>query len=203
VCVTLIWTNTTGAAASEGADSTEAADVWALGLVIYELLSGTSAFDRTLSAKALVRATEGDDRPRVPDLASDELAIVIRRCWSRDPARRGRIAGYLASAGWLVVKGADHAAVAEFVKRFPIDETASKRELCAALAKKPALGFSDVVASCEIAPDELRVQARARSNDCRRSTRRRRGSSRRRPARKRSSRRQIAKLRAKLNADGE
>jgi serine/threonine protein kinase len=193
--------------ATRGARPTEAADVWALGLVIYEMLSGRSAFDRTLSSKALVRATEGDDRPRVPDLASDELAIVIRRCWSRDPARRGRIAGiadYLASAGWLVVKGADAKAVAEFIKKFPIDETASKRELVAALAKKPTLVFSGGAASVAVEPQALRVHDEAREVERLSEVNAAQARELEAAARQNAElERQIAELRAKLDADGE
>lgn len=65
-------------------------DVFSLGCVFYEMLSGTRAFSRKnseLTAKAVV---DGPPRPihEVVDSVPSEIARVLRRCLRKDPDRR-------------------------------------------------------------------------------------------------------------------
>ncbi len=74
----------------EGRPATNATDIYALGLVIFEMLTGEKPFvgDNTLLS-ALKRVTEAPRSPRLfaPDL-SPACESVILRCLARDPAER-------------------------------------------------------------------------------------------------------------------
>src|ERR1700722_5834464 len=74
----------------EGRPATNASDIYALGLVIYEMVTGGRAFagDKPLSS-AFKRLSEPPRPPRefAPDL-SPACESVILRCLARDPAQR-------------------------------------------------------------------------------------------------------------------
>lgn len=63
-------------------------DIWALGVVMYELVSGQQPFDGTLSE--LFEATTTRDAPPLPASCGvpTELAEIIARCLRRDPKDR-------------------------------------------------------------------------------------------------------------------
>jgi hypothetical protein len=112
----------------EGAHSSEASDIWALGLTIYEILSGDFAFDSSLSLAALLRAVSGPTRPAVPAGARPALKAVIARCWDADPTKRMTIVEIdelLSSVEWALVEGAELKVVKAFLAEFPLEETAS------------------------------------------------------------------------------
>src|ERR671912_771240 len=69
-------------------------DVWAFGLVLYEMLSGVSPFARPTSADTLVQVlTAPVDESRLPATVPQSVRRLIRRCLERDPARRWRHIG--------------------------------------------------------------------------------------------------------------
>jgi serine/threonine-protein kinase len=65
------------------------ADIYALGLILYEMLTGILPFEAdTLIATAVRRLQEDPDDPRAHGDVPDELAELIMRCLARDPEGR-------------------------------------------------------------------------------------------------------------------
>jgi hypothetical protein len=82
------------------------ADVWSLGVVLFECLSGHHPWDDSESLGTLMAAILTADVPQIQDRAPwvrAELADVVDRALSRNPARRLRTAGELRDALRAVV----------------------------------------------------------------------------------------------------
>ena len=76
------------------------ADIWALGLILYELLTGTQAFAAD-TLPAVCAAIAADDpipvrqvRPEVPELLGD----IVEKCLQKEPGRRFQTVGELKEA---------------------------------------------------------------------------------------------------------
>jgi serine/threonine-protein kinase len=75
-------------------------DIWSLGLVIYEMLTGTTAFNASSLTELCAAILERDVTP-IRDLRPDVpegLALAVQRCLQRDPAARYQHVGALANA---------------------------------------------------------------------------------------------------------
>ena len=74
----------------EGKDADARADLWALGAMLYEMLTGTRAFSGGSSAAVMAAILEHEPRPlrEVLPLTPPALDRLIRRCLAKDPDAR-------------------------------------------------------------------------------------------------------------------
>jgi tetratricopeptide (TPR) repeat protein/tRNA A-37 threonylcarbamoyl transferase component Bud32 len=89
---------------TEGAPTTAASDVFALGIVAWEILTGQQLFDGQSVAQILaaVRRAEAPRADRVNPAVPEAVAIAVAQALAVDPARRGSaadLAGVAARAG--------------------------------------------------------------------------------------------------------
>ncbi len=73
--------------ASGRIDITPAADLWAIGVVMYEALTGKLPFFGKSTA-AILEAIVRDGPADVPGWVDDDLAAIIRRCTRKEPSKR-------------------------------------------------------------------------------------------------------------------
>jgi hypothetical protein len=140
-----------------------------MALTMYEMLTNRQAFDTSLGTFPLIVKMMSDQRPPLPANARPELNRVIQACWNADPAKRmtaQQVCETLAKVEWLVVESADANAVKAFAAEFPLDDSSSRRELFAALARREA---ENVALQTECATQKAEVTGLKTQLDAQRS----------------------------------
>jgi hypothetical protein len=108
-----------------------ASDVFAFGVILFELLARRPAFPEGLHPYQLAfRVIEGD-RPEIPDSVAPPARALIADCWAQDPDERPmfeEIADRLAEMEFRVAAKVKSAKVAEFVRSIEKWEDENIRE---------------------------------------------------------------------------
>ncbi|KAK9788455.1 hypothetical protein WJX73_009181 [Symbiochloris irregularis] len=67
---------------------TEKADVWSMGMLMWELLTLTSPFQDLAPHAIITGLMRGTLRPEIPEWCEPSWAHLMRSCWAMDPGRR-------------------------------------------------------------------------------------------------------------------
>eukprot|EP01127_Copromyxa_protea_P014389 TRINITY_DN3999_c0_g1_i4.p1 TRINITY_DN3999_c0_g1~~TRINITY_DN3999_c0_g1_i4.p1 ORF type:complete len:416 (-),score=42.13 TRINITY_DN3999_c0_g1_i4:33-1280(-) len=67
---------------------TEKVDVYAFGIVLWEMITAQDPFSHHRDYHAFVEAIVGGERPPIPDSIHPELSILMQECWQAEPTCR-------------------------------------------------------------------------------------------------------------------
>jgi serine/threonine protein kinase len=99
----------------------QASDVFAFGLILFEILSGRTAFSESLHPyQTAFKVSVEDNRPEIPASVLPHTRALIEDCWATDPDNRPTFKGIvdrLAEMAFKVTADVNSAKIAAFVKR--------------------------------------------------------------------------------------
>jgi serine/threonine protein kinase len=96
-----------------------ASDVFSFGLILYELLTGQTAFPRELTQHKIALKIINEELPEIPKSVSPSAAELITDCWAAEPDDRpsfGEIVARLKEMKFKVTAKVNSAKVLEFIK---------------------------------------------------------------------------------------
>ncbi|HTJ44681.1 MAG TPA: protein kinase [Kofleriaceae bacterium] len=152
----------------EGATVGAPADVWAIGVILYELVAGKRPFARARATEEAAAALVGACSPlgAVERRCGDELASIVARCLARDPSARPTAAALAEQLegliDWTDTIGDDRAAViadpigyatrvapfrARRLERLAKEAVAAKRPFAALAMLDRALAYAEDAAA--------------------------------------------------------
>jgi serine/threonine protein kinase len=108
-----------------------ASDVFAFGLILFEILTGRPAFREKDPLQIAFAVAIDGARPEIPDFVLPHAQELITDCWEADPDDRPtfkEIVKRLAEMEWKVTATVDSVKVAKFVKRIEEWEKENVRE---------------------------------------------------------------------------
>jgi serine/threonine protein kinase len=100
---------------------TSASDVWGLGLLTYQLITGKPAFEPGLKPWPLLEAVMGGVRPEVPEWLPDGVALLVRYAWDVDPGVRPKAGEFfeaLSRNNFAIGEGVEVKEVRRYASRF-------------------------------------------------------------------------------------
>jgi serine/threonine protein kinase len=101
-------------------------DIFAFGLILYELVTGHPAFGKHMAAESIGRKVVVENfRPSIPESVAPAVADLIRRYWATECRRRPpfhRILGRLAALRFKLSAGVNSAKVVAFVTEIEAQE---------------------------------------------------------------------------------
>ena len=71
------------------------ADVFALGVVLWELITGNSPYEGMSNNKVIIEVILGGKRPEIPSNCPEELKNLMSNCWDKDRDQRPDVADAL------------------------------------------------------------------------------------------------------------
>jgi serine/threonine protein kinase len=104
----------------EDAIHTRKVDVYAFGLVAYEILTGTAVFPSSHYPFAILKRILKGDLPAIPDECGKLMQELIPRCWSMDPEQRPTFHEMICefkAAHFRIVPRADAAGLKTYLER--------------------------------------------------------------------------------------
>jgi eukaryotic-like serine/threonine-protein kinase len=98
----------------EGQEADARSDIFALGCVLYEMMTGRRAFEGKSTAKvvAAIMTTEPPSITTLSPLTPASLERVVRKCLAKDPEERWQNAGDLASELRWIAESGSHSGMA-------------------------------------------------------------------------------------------
>jgi serine/threonine protein kinase len=89
-------------------------DVYAYGIMLFELFTAQEPFEKVKNRWALKKAIERGDRPKCPSYLPAEVVQMMEACWNQSPADRPSFADILEHPEGLLLSDADEVAFEDF-----------------------------------------------------------------------------------------
>ena len=67
---------------------TESADIFSVGMITWELLTGHYPFEGLGQIEIATQVTKNNLRPEIPIFCSSDMGEFLRKCWDSNPANR-------------------------------------------------------------------------------------------------------------------